>query len=136
MPTDSFILSGEGPRLAFVHPADADLIAETMVAFANTEGGTIIIGPQAAGEIPATASENHDIGRLLRRADDLYNPPVVIEDWEAIVNSRRPINCFGRTFRRRQWRQLRLVAVMVKSQVTPFAFRAAPNCTPSRTVAF
>ena len=78
-------MSGEGPRLAFVHPADADLFAETMVAFANTEGGTIIIGPQAAGEYPATASENHDIGRLLRRADDLYNPPVVREDWEEIV---------------------------------------------------
>ena len=85
MPTDAFIMSGEGPRLAFVDPADADLFAETMVAFANTEGGTIIIGPQAARDFQATASENHDIGRLLRLADDLYNPPVVREDWEEIV---------------------------------------------------
>ena len=84
MTTAPFIEASEGPRLAFVNGADADLIAETMVAFANTEGGMIIIEQLEDSDVSAVASEIHDIGRLLRLADDLYNPPVVIEDWEEI----------------------------------------------------
>jgi ATP-dependent DNA helicase RecG len=78
-------VSGEGPRLALVPTADANLIAENMVAFANTEGGIIILGLQANGKPAATRTAGHDIDRVLKHADDLYNPPVVVEKWEEIV---------------------------------------------------
>ena len=75
----------EGPRLAFLQAADADLIAENMVAFANTEGGTIIVGLQADGTLSNTPANGFEIEKALRRADDLYNPPVVIEEWGEIA---------------------------------------------------
>ena len=85
MPPSPLTEPGEEPRLAFVHTADANLIAENMVAFANTEGGIIIVGLQADGTPATTHMAGHDIDRLLRHADDLHNPPVVIEKWEEIV---------------------------------------------------
>ncbi len=83
--TDSmFIRGGEGPRLAFVDSANTVRIAENMVAFANTEGGVIVVGLQSdgnSGELPPEVSE---IDRALKLADDLYNPPVVTEKLEQI----------------------------------------------------
>ena len=75
----------EGPRLARVNCADAARIAESMVAFANTEGGVIIVSHEAGGASDGAPAENSDIGRVLRRAEGLYNPPVVFEHWEEIV---------------------------------------------------
>ncbi len=85
MPPAPLIESGEGPRLAFVHAADAGLIAENMVAFANTEGGIIIVGLQADGRPSTTLIESQEIDSVLKRADDLYNPPVVAEEWKEVV---------------------------------------------------
>ncbi len=78
------IESTEGPRLAFVDGADASLIAENMVAFANTEGGVIVVGLQADGKPSAALPDSQDMDRVLRLADELYNPPVVVEHWEEI----------------------------------------------------
>jgi ATP-dependent DNA helicase RecG len=83
------ILPSEGPRLAFVQTADAELIAENMVAFANTEGGTIIVGLHADGTPSNTPAKSFEIHRALQQADDLYSPPVVIEKWEEIALQRR-----------------------------------------------
>lgn len=84
MPNTEILKSGEGPRLAFMESADAKEIAETLVAFANTEGGMIVIGLQSDGK-PSTAKiEGNDIDIALQKADDLYNPPVVIEKWEEL----------------------------------------------------
>lgn len=83
MPVARLIDSDEGPRLAFADGTDAQLIAENLVAFANTEGGVIVVGLEAEGA--ASLVERVDIDRLLRHADDLYNPPVVVEHWEEIV---------------------------------------------------
>lgn len=88
MPPARVIDSDEGPRLAFANGSDAQLIAENLVAFANTEGGVIIVGLEAEGA--ASRDERVDIDRLLRHADDLYNPPVVVEHWEEIV--REPLD--------------------------------------------
>ena len=85
MPPAPIVASAEGPRLAHVPRADAALIAENMVAFANTEGGVIIVGHDAGGSPVSAPAENGDIDRVLRHAESLYNPPVVVEHWEEIA---------------------------------------------------
>ncbi len=79
-----FMSGGEGPRLAFVHAANADQIAENMVAFANTEGGVIVVGVQSDGNPASTPPNVAEIDHVLKLADDLYNPPVVTEKLEQI----------------------------------------------------
>ena len=75
----------DGPRLALVRTADADKIAENMVAFANTEGGVIVVGAQPDGDTANPRADGRELEAVLQLADELYNPPVVIEKWEAIA---------------------------------------------------
>ncbi|MDE2819858.1 MAG: putative DNA binding domain-containing protein [Chloroflexota bacterium] len=83
--TDSeFIRGGEGPRLAFVNSTNTVQIAENMVAFANTEGGVIVVGLQSDGNPGAVPPEFSEIDRVLKQADELYNPPVVTERLEQV----------------------------------------------------
>ena len=63
-----FLKNGPGPRLAFLEKPEARLIAEAMVAFANTEGGTIIVGltmpvPRSAEPIETRANCRASQGR-------------------------------------------------------------------------
>ena len=91
----------EGPRVAFIQNADADAIAEQLVAFANTEGGTIVIGVDADGTPAKKCPERDRIERTLSQADNLYNPPVVIDGCEEIQISTtgnpvsRPVSAAG-----------------------------------------
>jgi len=71
--------------LAFVDSANTVQIAENMVAFANTEGGVIIVGHETGGSVAGASAENSDIDRVLRLAEGLYNPPVVVEHWEEVA---------------------------------------------------
>ncbi len=84
MPPAPVIASGEGPRLAFLDIADPNRIAENMVAFANTEGGVIIIGLRPDGQPAPNPVHRGDIDSALTRVDELHNPPVVIACLEAI----------------------------------------------------
>ncbi len=89
MSETELIKAGEGPRLAFVLAADAETIAENMVAFANTEGGVIVIGLRSDGTPAPGRTDSADIDKVLTLADELYNPPVVVEKWEEIsINAR------------------------------------------------
>ncbi|MCE2470814.1 MAG: putative DNA binding domain-containing protein [Anaerolineae bacterium] len=70
--------------MALIQDADAGAIAENLVAFANTEGGTIVVGVNADGSPARELPAKDKIERTLGRVDDLYNPPVVIDGCDAI----------------------------------------------------
>jgi len=78
------IKEGQGPRIAFLQKPDPVAIAETMVAFANTEGGTIVIGLNTDGSQSKANIDGDAMQRAMKQADDLYNPPVVVDKWEEI----------------------------------------------------
>jgi ATP-dependent DNA helicase RecG len=76
--------TGPGPRAAFLEKADAQLMAETMVAFANTEGGTMVIGVDEDGEAVRKKVETDALEGALKEADSLCNPTVVVGNWEEV----------------------------------------------------
>jgi ATP-dependent DNA helicase RecG len=73
---------GPGLQLAFVPTPDPELLAETMVAFANTDGGTILIGLTPQGQ-PTENLLSEEIESGLQQALALCRPPVVTE-WEQL----------------------------------------------------
>ncbi len=77
------IKAGPGARTAFIEKPDVQLIAETMVAFANTEGGTLVIGLQDDGKV-APKIETEKLESALKEADANCNPPVVVGNWEQV----------------------------------------------------
>ncbi len=85
MPNMEQIKSGPGPRTAFLEDADPKLMAETMISFANTEGGTLIVGLDEDGVPSRAAITMETLERALREADDHCNPTVVVGSWEEIA---------------------------------------------------
>ena len=61
--------------LAWLEDADALALAETLVSFANSDGGTIVLGFDEHGRA-VSALSTEDIEALLRRAVMLTRPPV------------------------------------------------------------
>lgn len=71
-----------GPRLAFLADADPQALAECLVAFANSDGGLIILGLDETGR-PTDAIWEEEADGALRTAAMLCQPPVASR-WEAI----------------------------------------------------
>ncbi len=79
------IKAGQNSRLAFLDKADAKTIAETLVAFANSEGGTIIIGLTQDGKVSNTKLNSDVLEHILREAEKLCSPTVVTGNWEELT---------------------------------------------------
>ncbi|MBE0689949.1 MAG: putative DNA binding domain-containing protein [Anaerolineae bacterium] len=78
-----FLKSGQGPRLAFLETAVADKLAEMLVAFANTDGGMIVIGLKSDGDYAATI-ERDALTKTLKEAEELCSPMVTTGSWEDV----------------------------------------------------
>lgn len=78
------ILDGEGLRQDFkFNISDSRKIARSLVAFANTEGGSLLIGVKDNGRIAGVRSEEEIY--MLEAAANLYCRPVVkfeVREWE------------------------------------------------------
>ncbi len=66
---------GEGPRTAILPEVDDDLLAETLTAFANSDGGTLLVGLDATGQPTGRVSPDEMEGAL-RVAETHCHPPV------------------------------------------------------------
>ena len=67
-----------GQRLAFLPDADVDALAECLVAFANGDGGLIVLGLDEEGRPTETIWEEEAEAALLEAAA-LCRPPVPTE---------------------------------------------------------
>jgi ATP-dependent DNA helicase RecG len=76
-----------GPRLAFLPVADPEAIAECLTAFANGDGGTIVLGLDEQGRLSETIWEEEAEGAL-REAAGFCHPPVTSQ-WLPIETAER-----------------------------------------------
>ena len=77
---EQLLKRGPGQTVAFIPKPEATLLAETMVAFANADGGTILLGVDEQGQVIDYLTDNNVEGELVR-AMVMCRPPVVTE-WE------------------------------------------------------
>ena len=76
---------GAGPRLAMLDEADPKAIAETLIAFANAEGGLLIVGVTDEGKLADGKLDAEGLEAALKKADALCSPTVVTGTWEEIA---------------------------------------------------
>ncbi|RME99303.1 MAG: hypothetical protein D6768_15320 [Chloroflexi bacterium] len=77
---EQMLRRGPGQTIEFISRPEATLLAETMVAFANTDGGTILLGVNPQGRVIDYLTDEDVEGELVR-AMVMCRPPVVTS-WE------------------------------------------------------
>ena len=77
----SILRRGIGLQLEIMPEPSADALAETLVAFANGDGGTVLLGVDANGQVLGTL-QPEDAESLLRAALSQCRP-LVRTDWQA-----------------------------------------------------
>src|SRR4051812_8035339 len=80
----NLIAEGEGQQLDFkYHISSAAKIAKSLVAFANTDGGRLLIGVKDNGKIIGIESDEEIY--MIQLAAESYCDPIVkieVEDWK------------------------------------------------------
>ncbi len=79
------IRTGSNQLVALLPDADIDALAETLVAFANADGGTIYVGAQESGR-PSGAIYPEEFDELVKQAEFRCRPPILV-NWEQIETS-------------------------------------------------
>ena len=72
-----------GQRLAFLPEADAETLAECLVAFANGDGGLVVLGLDEGGRPSTTVWEEDAEGALIEAAD--YCRPPIPTQWQPMT---------------------------------------------------
>lgn len=74
------IKKGPGPLVEYLPEPDVDAMAETLVAFANSDGGTLVIGVDTNGR-PTGDTYPDELEELLLEAQSRCRPPIQTE-WQ------------------------------------------------------
>jgi ATP-dependent DNA helicase RecG len=82
MTTSVAVGKGQGPLVQYLAGADPDALAEALVAFANADGGTILVGVDEHGR-PNGEMYEDELESALRVAERGVRPPVQV-GWERI----------------------------------------------------
>lgn len=80
---------GEGARIAILPEIDEERLAETLVAFANTDGGLLFVGVDSSG-LPTGQAAPDEIESALRMALARCRPPVRTS-WESSETPEGPV---------------------------------------------
>jgi predicted HTH transcriptional regulator len=88
--TIQIIKRGEGIFIEFKRTIDnVHKIAKTIVSFANTSGGVLLVGVGDKGEIMGIDSELHQLQKLERIASHLIEEKIVLEVKTEIVDGKK-----------------------------------------------
>jgi ATP-dependent DNA helicase RecG len=79
----SRLKEGPGPNLHFLPELEPRQIAEALVAFANSDGGMLVVGVELNGTIKGQ-DYGESVENALKEAEELCNPPVVVGTWEQV----------------------------------------------------